>query len=79
MSAGDQPEQVPDGGPIKRMIRTDSKEEALNAVEILSGNGTIMTPLSPRPKPDDSGMGAIVKDAYGYQRIFTCPNPDCAG
>lgn len=49
------------------------------AVESFSEGGTILNPLLPHPKPDDSGMGAVVKDKYGYQWIFTCPNPDYRG
>lgn len=76
MSASDTPFQFVNDGAVRLMIHMDGKDEALKAVESLSEGGTILNPLLPHPKPDDSGMGAVVKDKYGYQWIFTCPNPD---
>lgn len=38
--------------------------------------GEVISPLEPHPAPDDGGMGAIVKDKFGYDWIITCPNPD---
>jgi len=76
MSASDPPFKVVNSSTVRLMIHMDSKEEALKAIETLLEGGTVIAPLSPHPKPDDSGMGAVVKDAYGYQWIFTCPNPD---
>lgn len=76
MSASDPPNKVINDGAVRLMIHLDSKEEALKAVAALSEGGVLVSPLAPHPKPDDSGMGAVVKDKYGYQWIFTCPNPD---
>ena len=79
MSASDPPFEVVNNSAVRLMIHLDSKEEALKALETLSEGGIVIAPLSPHPKPDDSGMGAVVKDAYGYQWILTCPNPDYEG
>ena len=76
MRASDPPKYSQPNGAVRLMIHMSSRKEAQKAIEILSENGTLISPLAPHPKPDDSGMGAIVKDAYGYQWIFTCPNPD---
>ena len=73
----DPPAEVANSGAVRLMIHLNSKEEALKVVETLSEGGTVIAPLSPHPKPDDSGMGAIVKGAHGYPWIFTCPDPDC--
>ena len=76
MSASDPPFEVVNSSAVRLMIHMDRKEEALKAVETLSDGGTVIAPLSPHSKPDDSGMRAVIKDAYGYQWIFTCSNPD---
>lgn len=75
MAAGDGYEMQASRG-MKLMIHMDTKEEALHAIEILEAGGEILSELSPHPKPDDGGMGCVLRDKFGVQWIITCPNPD---
>ena len=45
-------------------------------VTVLAAGGDVLSPLAPHPKPDDGGMGCIVRDSFGVTWIITCPNPD---
>ncbi|MDD5935456.1 MAG: VOC family protein [Clostridiales bacterium] len=76
MSGGDQLTPISINEAVKLMVHMSSKEEALKSIEILSDGGKLVSPLMPHPKPDDGGTGALVKDAFGYTWIITCPNPD---
>ena len=75
MSAGDTFETAEANTDIKLMLHMDSEKEAQLAISVLAENGTILSPLQPHPKPDDSGCGSITKDRFGYEWIITCPNP----
>ena len=48
MDASDPPFRVINDGAVRLMIRLDSKEEVLKAVETLSEGGTVITSLSPK-------------------------------
>ncbi len=76
MAAGDTFDCAEVNTDIRLMIEMDSKEEALHTIDVLAAGGVILDPLSPHPKPDDDGCGAVVKDRFGFTWIITCPNPD---
>lgn len=75
MSGGDSYDYS-DSNNVKLMIHLESKEDALRCIEKLVEGGKEISPLRPHPEPDDSGMGAIIKDKFGYLWIITCANPD---
>lgn len=76
MAAGDTLEGDVPNRSVKLMIHTESEADARRGIEILSDGGIILSDLSPHPAPDDSGMGAIITDRFGYTWIITCPNPN---
>ena len=76
MAAGDTFEGVVPNRSVKLMIHMESETYARKGIEILGDGGIILSELSPHPAPDDSGMGGIVTDRFGYTWIITCPNPN---
>lgn len=76
MAAGDSYNCDEVGTNIRLMIHMGSKEEALHTISVLAEGGSLLSPLQPHPKPDDSGCGSLTKDRFGYTWIITCPNPD---
>ncbi len=59
---------------IKLMIHMDSEEEARHTISVLVEGGTVLSPLSPHPEPDDDSCGSVIKDCFGFTWIITCPN-----
>lgn len=76
MSGGDAFDDASKYKSTKLMVHMETKEQALKCINILEKDGTILASLQPHPAPDDGGMGALVKDKFGYVWIITCPNPD---
>jgi len=63
---------------VKLIVHMETKADALGCIEKLLEGGTEIAPLLPHPEPDDGGMGALIKDKFGYIWIITCPNPEKA-
>jgi len=76
MAAGDTFDRDVPNRAVKLMIHMDDEAAAHRGIEILCAGGTVISGLSPHPAPDDSGMGGIVTDRFGYTWIITCPNPN---
>jgi len=76
MSASDSFAGGGENTDIKLMIHMGSKDEAEQTMSVLAEGGTVVSPLKPHPKPDDSGCGSVVRDRFGYMWILSCPNPD---
>ena len=75
LAAGDTFEDITDRA-MKLMIHTPGRDRAEEAIAVLAAGGDVLSPLAPHPKPDDGGMGCIVRDSFGVTWIITCPNPD---
>lgn len=76
MSAADSFDYKGNAGSIKLMVHMDDPQKAADTCALLSRGGSVISPLTPHPVPDDGGMGAMIEDRYGYHWIITCPNPD---
>lgn len=76
MSGGDTFDDAAKYKSTKLMVHMDTKDNALRCIDVLKKDGTVVSELLPHPAPDDGGMGALVKDKFGYVWIITCPNPD---
>ena len=59
---------------IKLMVHCASASEAQTYFDALAESGHAIHRLTPHPPPDDGGMGALVRDKYGYAWILTAPN-----
>lgn len=75
MAGGDNLGGEMPNGAAKLMIHTETEEDALKSIEILKKGGKVISELKPHPEPDDSGMGCLLTDKYGFTWIITCPNP----
>ncbi|MCX4322548.1 MAG: VOC family protein [Lachnospiraceae bacterium] len=75
MAAGDSYDCKEVNTDIKLMLHMDSEEEALHTISVLAEGGTVLSPLSPHPEPDDDGCGSVIKDRFGFTWIITCLNP----
>lgn len=69
----DQSEPVRHSEAIRLLVHCGSAAEANAAFEALAAEGQALQPLTPFPPPDDDGMGALVRDKYGYEWILTAP------
>ena len=74
MACADSIEPVAKQDAIKLMVHYDTAAEANRAFELLAKGGVPIQRLTPHPPPDDGGMGALVKDPFGYTWILTAPN-----
>lgn len=74
LSGSDQEEPVDHGSAISLMVHFDTQAEAEKCFDALAEEGQALQRLTPHPPPDDGGMGAFVKDKYGYSWILTAPN-----
>lgn len=74
--AGSDHETPPDHGQsVRLMVHCKTAQEAQTCIDGLSeGGGAVLSGLTPHPPPDDEGMGALVRDPYGYTWILTAPN-----
>lgn len=79
LSAADQEEPVAHTEAMKLLVHCATSEEANRRVAALAeGGGQVIQRLTPHPPPDDGGMGALVRDRYGYIWILTAPNDNRA-
>ncbi len=76
MSAADSFNRQGTDASIKLMVHMDDPQKAADTCGLLSRGGSEISPLQPHPVPDDSGMGALIEDRFGYRWIITCPNPE---
>lgn len=74
ISGADYAEPVQHGNSMQLLVHCQSMREAEQIMETLSAGGEIINRLTPHPPPDDAGMGALLRDAYGYVWIVTAPN-----
>lgn len=72
--ASDQEEAVQHSDCIKLLIHCATAAEANKIFDALATEGRALQRLTPHPPPDDSGMGALIQDKYGYIWILTAPN-----
>lgn len=56
------------------MVHCATRQEAEKCFDALAQDGEALQRLTPHPPPDDGGMGALVRDKYGYKWILTAPN-----
>ncbi len=56
------------------MVHCQTRVEAEKCFDALAEGGQALQRLTPHPPPDDGGMGALVRDKYGYKWILTAPN-----
>jgi PhnB protein len=59
---------------VSLMVHCVTRAEAEKRLGMLAEGGQVLQRLSPHPPPDDGGMGALVRDKYGYKWIMTAPN-----
>ena len=52
------------------MIHMDSEEEALHTISVLAEGGTVLSPLSPHPEPDDENKRNILPVAMRSGEIY---------
>lgn len=74
LSGSDQEEPVSASHAMELLFHCADAEEARILLSKFAEKGTLHNDFSPHPPPDDSGMGAIVTDPYGYTWIFSAPN-----
>ena len=74
LSGADQQDLPARGDAVRLMVHFDSAARALACCEGLAEGGELLQRLAPHPPPDDGGMGALVRDRYGYCWILTAPN-----
>ena len=56
------------------MVHCTTRVEAETCFNALAEGGQALQRLTPHPPPDDGGMGALVRDKFGYKWILTAPN-----
>ncbi|NLV36367.1 MAG: hypothetical protein GXY17_06805 [Clostridiaceae bacterium] len=56
------------------MVHFLTRAEAERCFDALAEGGQALRRLTPHPPPDDGGMGALVRDKFGYKWILTAPN-----
>jgi uncharacterized glyoxalase superfamily protein PhnB len=56
------------------MVHFLTRAEAEKCFDALAEGGQTLQRLTPHPPPDDGGMGALVRDKFGYKWILTAPN-----
>jgi uncharacterized glyoxalase superfamily protein PhnB len=56
------------------MVHFLTRAEAERCFDALAEGGQALQRLTPHPPPDDGGMGALVRDKFGYKWILTAPN-----
>lgn len=74
LSAADSGQPVTPGAAIRLLVHTGDGEKACRIMDALAEGGTVLSPLTAHPPPDDAGMGGLVRDRYGYIWILTAPN-----
>ncbi len=74
LAAGDRAEPVQRNDGMMLMVHFQTAAEADRVLELFGAGGTVLQRLTPHPPPDDGGMGALVRDAYGVTWILTAPN-----
>ncbi len=56
------------------MVHCAQRAQAERCFDALARGGRVIQRLTPHPPPDDNGMGALVRDRYGFKWILTAPN-----
>ena len=74
ISGADHPEAPVRGNDVRLMVHCDTSKKARDCCDGLAKGGEVLQRLLPHPPPDDGGMGALVRDRYGYCWILTAPN-----
>ncbi|MDL2318897.1 VOC family protein [Eubacteriales bacterium OttesenSCG-928-A19] len=74
LSGADQEEPVPQSNAMELLVHCATASEARHILDALARDGQLLSDLTPHPPPDDAGMGALVRDKYGYCWIITAPN-----
>lgn len=74
VSGSDQEQPVQHADSIRLMVHCETAAQARACCEKLAEGGQLLQRLTPHPPPDDGGMGALVRDAFGYVWIVTAPN-----
>ncbi|MGI6238653.1 MAG: VOC family protein [Christensenellales bacterium] len=65
---------MPNTDSIRLMVHCKARAQAQECLDALADGGQILQRLTPHPPPDDAGMGALVRDRYGFTWILTAPN-----
>ncbi len=73
-AGADSADELDVGNCVKLMMHFGDRASAEACFDILAEGGTPLQRLTPHPPPDDGGMGALVKDKFGYTWILTAPN-----
>ncbi len=73
VSGADQLEPVEHGKSMALLVHLKSAEEAQRVYDAFAAEGHAIQRLTPHPPPDDAGMGALVRDKYGYLWIMDAP------
>lgn len=74
ISGADHADPPRHGDAIRLMVHCGTSVQAQACCEGLAEGGELLQRLTPHPPPDDGGMGALVRDQYGYVWILTAPN-----
>ena len=74
ISGADQLEAPVRGNDIRLIVHCGTSQRAQECCDELAEGGELLQRLLPHPPPDDGGMGALVRDRYGYVWILTAPN-----
>lgn len=74
LSGADQEEPVEHGKAMSLLVHCESADEANRILDAFAIGGQVLQRLTPHPPPDDGGMGALVRDPFGYTWILSAPN-----
>lgn len=74
LSGGDYLSAAQNDNAIQLLIHCPTAAEAERICDGLQRGGVHLQKLTPHPPPDDGGMGALVRDRFGFQWIVTAPN-----
>ncbi len=74
LSGADQEDEITHGDSMQLLVHIGTRAEAERIFDALAKEGHAINRLTPHPPPDDAGMGALVRDKYGYTWILTAPN-----
>ena len=72
--AADQEGPVQHSDAVSLLVHCATSTEANRILDAFAVDGVLLQRLTPHPPPDDGGMGALVRDKYGYTWILTAPN-----
>lgn len=72
MAAGDHVEDPETAADIILVLRVDSEEEALRAVNLLGKGGSVLSPLHKRQEANADDCDAVLMDRFGITWIIAC-------